>query len=241
MDFAALRSVGSRKWLSLSMDEILRTELLEHRAIGREELLPQELQPFLSELMQLADVDSGLPEPLLRKIAHILPGLRADQPAPELPKARTETLVGLLNKQLRPEIISDLRNGRLEGDAKLCLVEDIAFRSYRSEREARGAKPLPWPTSMVTRVMILKVWRALSWLQLGGLDAAAGEKLRNDAYDDEYVLVGSYFDGLLSAENRVQEADAALRRTVDSASSESLLAAYFRYSDIRPTRDPAGC
>lgn len=52
----------------------------------------------------------------------------------------------------------------------------------------------------------------------------------NDAYDDEYVLLGLFFDGVLSTETRVNEADAALRRIVESAPSDDLLVAYKEYN-----------
>lgn len=40
----------------------------------------------------------------------------------------------------------------------------------------------------------------------------ATERIANDILDQDYVLVGSFFDQLLSKETRVQEADADLRK-----------------------------
>jgi hypothetical protein len=230
-DFAALIPFGDRLWLSSSVGEALRTELIERRAVTREELLPQEFRPLLGELMQVVAGGSELSDTLLEKIGNILPSLRAEQPDLKMPKVRTEYVMRKLEKLLRPEIVSDLRNGKLQGDAKLCLVEDIAIRIYEADCAAHSVKMLPMPGSMVSRFFILKVWRAMSWLQHSGLDAAAQGKLYNDAYDDEYVLVGSFFDGTLSAEKRVNEADAALRRIVESASSDRLVNGYCEYKN----------
>jgi hypothetical protein len=176
-----------------------------------------EFRPLLGELMQVSAEGSELSDTLLQKIADLLPSLRAEQPLPETPKVRTEYLTCKLAELLRTEIISDLRNGKLQGDTKLCLVEDIAFRAYGAYCAEHNVEMLPHPVSINSRFFILKVWRAMWWLQNSGLDAAAEGKLYNDAYDDEYVLVGSFFDGTLSEDKRVNEANAALRRIVESA------------------------
>jgi hypothetical protein len=215
-DFAAIRPHGDRFWLSISVGEALRTELLERRAVTREDFLPQGFRPLFVELMQVSAGGSELPDPLLKKITDLLPSLRAEQPPLQTPKVRTEYLTRALSERLGAQIVSDLRKGRLQGDAKLRLVEDIASREYEADCAARGVEMLPHVESMVSRFFLLKVWRAMCWLQDSGLDAAAADKLYNDAYDDEYVLVGSFFDRILSAEKRVNEADAALRQIVES-------------------------
>ena len=231
-DLAAVRPLGDRFWLSISVGEALQTELIERRAVAREDFLPQEFRPLLVELMQVSAGGSDLPDPLLRKITDLLPSLRAEQPLLETPKIRTEYLRSKLAELLRPEMVSDLRNGKLQGDAKLCLAENIAFRAYKADCAVHNVETLPHPGSMASRLFILKVWRAMWWLQNSGLDAAAEGKLYNDAYDDEYVLVGSFFDGTLSAEKRVNEADAALRRIVESASSDQLVNGYREYKNV---------
>lgn len=229
LDFAELSKFGDRFRISASPGECLRKELLERRSITREELLPPEFRAVLARLMHAADKAGDLSRALLQDVADLLPALRAEQPPLEIAKDRPEDLTRKLAAKLRPEIISDLRNGNLQGDAKLCLVEDIAFRAYEADCAENHRRMLPQPQSMTWRFFILKVWRAMSWLQRGGLETAAQEKLRNDAYDDEYVLLGSFFDGVLSAEKRVNEADAALRRIVGSASSDDLLVAFREY------------
>lgn len=115
----------------------------------------------------------------------------------------------------------------------LSLVEDAGGRAYEAHFAKNHQTMLTQPQSMTWRYFVLRVFRAMSWLQRGGLDTAAPGKLHNDAYDDEYVLLGSLFDGVLSAETRVNEADAALRRIVESASSNDLLAAFQKYKPER--------
>ena len=231
-DLAAIRPLGDRFWLSVSLGEALRTELFERRAVTRKDSFHKSFRPLLVELMQVSAAGSELSDPLLKKITDLLPSLRAEQPLLEAPKVRTEYLTRKLAELLRPEIVSNLRNGKLQGDAKLCLVEDIALRAYEADCAAHNIEMLPHPGSMVSRLFILKVWRAMWWLQNSGLDAAAEGKLYNDAYDDEYVLVGSFFDGLLFGRKRVNEAGAALRRIVESASSDRLVNGYREYKNV---------
>jgi hypothetical protein len=231
-DFAELRKFGDRFHVSRSVGECLRKELAEFRPISREELLPPELQALFAQITHSPAEGGDLPRTILERVASLLPGLRAEQPLPQIAKERTEDLTRKLAERLRPEILSDLRNGSLHGDALLCLVESIATRSYEADCVENDRRMLPQPQSMVRRHFILSVYRAVSWLQRGGLETAAQEKLHNDAYDDEYVLLGSFFDGVLSAEKRVNEADTALRRVVN-ASPDDLAAAFQNYNARR--------
>lgn len=228
-DFAELAKVGNRFRISASPGECLRKERHEGRPISHEELLPADFRPLLAQLMHSTTEPGNLSNSLLQDVADSLPALRSEQPSIEIAKEHTGDLTRKLAATLRPEIISDLRNGRLHGDAMLYLVEDVASRAYEADCGEKRSAMLPWPRSMTSRCFILGVYRAMSWLQRGGLETAAQDKLHNDAYDDEYVLVGSFFDGVLSSEKRVNEADAALRRIVGSASSNALHIAFGEY------------
>jgi hypothetical protein len=232
-DFAELRQIRDRFRISMSVGECLRKEISEGRSINREELLPPEFQPSIARLLDLSTSNLDLPGVVLRAIADILPDLRAEQAPQSVPKESAVDLTRKLAARLRPEILSDLRNGSLHGDAMLCLVQDAACRAYEAYCADNHQTMLPQPQSMTWRYFVLRVFRAMSWLQRGGLDTATPGKLHNDAYDDEYVLLGSFFDGVLSAETRVNEAEAALRRIVESASSDDLLVAYTEYNAER--------
>ncbi len=207
------------------------------RAVGitREQLLPPEFQPLIGRLRNVSKANY-LPSVVVQEIADILPALRAEQPPENLPKESIVDLTRKLEARLRPEFLSDLRNGNLYGDAMLCLVQDVACRVYEAYCAENQHVVLPQPQSMTWRYFVLRVFRAMSWLQRGGLDTASPDMLHNDAYDDEYVLLGSFFDGVLSLEKRVKQADAALRRIVECASSEDLLTAFTEYTTRRGGR-----
>ena len=64
---------------------------------------------------------------------------------------------------------------------------------------------------LVLRFFYVSVRHCVDWAAKGGVLSMAPEKLSNDILDQDYVLVGSFFDRLLSKETRVQEADADLR------------------------------
>lgn len=52
---------------------------------------------------------------------------------------------------------------------------------------------------------------ALQWLGDGGLENACPKRLLNDMLDQDYVLLGTFFDGVISLESDVRSAGEDLR------------------------------
>lgn len=228
-DLEALMPVRARTRMAVSVSEALRIEIDTGRAITREGWFSSDLQMVLDHLF---DATSNGGEQYVREMAKIeesLEDLKAEQPPTTGPKSQTEKIVGKLRRCLGEDGLSDLRAGRLSGDAKLWLIDHIAYEAYNADCEARGHAPLLWPGSISARFFILKSWRGIRWLQNSGLDNAKEQSLHNDHYDDEYILVGSFFDGTLTNEQRVKEADTDLMRIVSVGSGEDLAAAFQRY------------
>jgi hypothetical protein len=232
-DLEALIPVRARTRMACSVSEALRIEMAKKRAVVRKEWLAPEFQHLLDRLFDAVACGGDLYEREMDNIREIWPDLTAEQPAAAQPKERMEDIVKrTLEARLRTlgdKVLPDLRAGRLQGDAKLWIVETVARDDYVSDCKARGQTLLPWPDSLTARFFILKAWRGVWWLQKLGLASAKEHKLHNDGYDDEYVLVGSFFDGTLSEEKRVQEASADLMRVIASGPSNALAVAYQDY------------
>jgi hypothetical protein len=67
---------------------------------------------------------------------------------------------------------------------------------------------------LVLRFFYASVRHCVDWAARGGLLSMLPERITNDILDQDYVLVGSFFDRLLSKEVKVQEADADLRASL---------------------------
>lgn len=72
---------------------------------------------------------------------------------------------------------------------------------------------------MTRRWCYLQVHHALQWLGEGGIDNAKGQVVLNDILDQDYVLLGSAFDGILSFEADIHKALADLRMMLALPSS----------------------
>jgi hypothetical protein len=225
-DLEVLMPVRDRTRISCSISEALRIEIDQTRSITRDEWLSRALQDVLDRLFDAVSRGGESYLSATEIIQEILESLWAEQPAAANAKSRTEDTVEKLRGLLGVDELANLRAGRIFGDAKLGLVEFIARNAYYADCKARETTLLSWPASLTARFWILKFWRNVWWLQNGGLDDAKDQSLHNDQYDDEYILIGSFFDGVLSLERRVQEAKADLMRIVAVDSAPTVVAAF---------------
>jgi hypothetical protein len=126
-------------------------------------------------------------------------------------------------------LVSQLRSRLTKDEIKACRQEGAAGRSahvgiaqsarhgfYVAQMKNMGA-PDPvsrglWKTKSITRRWChLLVHHALQWLGEGGLDTATDKSAVNDVSDQDYVLLGALFDGILSLETDIQHASRELR------------------------------
>lgn len=64
---------------------------------------------------------------------------------------------------------------------------------------------------LLFRYYLALVRHGMEWARMGGIENLIPEKATNDAIDQQYVVAGSFFDGLLSREGKVKTADQELR------------------------------
>lgn len=116
-----------------------------------------------------------------------------DRGADEVAKLRRKKLT-------LPELHAYLRAGALG-----------AYDGFTREHRLSLAQAKPANT-MTLRFFFLKIREAVRWHWLQGLENSEAQKRVHDRRDHEYVLAGSYFDGLLARDNAVRAAEVDLRR-----------------------------
>ena len=62
------------------------------------------------------------------------------------------------------------------------------------------------------RYFYLNMWALLDWEEQGRLEGLSPKKVTNDYLDREYVLAATYFDGLLTKEDRMNVAYRAMQQ-----------------------------
>lgn len=82
----------------------------------------------------------------------------------------------------------------------------------------------PWSPALMRRLvdargysarwLWLRVEAVTHWLAKGGREHVKAAALTNDEIDSQYVVIGSYCDGLLSKDRRACQKDARLRAAV---------------------------
>lgn len=59
--------------------------------------------------------------------------------------------------------------------------------------------------SYIFRFTVCAYFLSLRWIKDGGIDQLSPQKLRNDVVDMSYATYGTYFDGLLSMDKKMNE------------------------------------
>jgi hypothetical protein len=83
--------------------------------------------------------------------------------------------------------------------------------------------------SLILRFYYLRVRSALRWIACGGLATAKPQTVLNERLDQEYILIGSYFDRTLTRDRDAEDTDRDLRGLLDSGQAGILAKAYAQY------------
>ena len=103
----------------------------------------------------------------------------------------------------------------------LChMLVDVHGLGVDEMAEFVASKPL------LLRHHILRVRQAVRWVVDHGFESADPDRLLNDRLDHEYVVLGTYFDGVLTRDKGARMADRDLRILLDDVASTALRQAY---------------
>jgi hypothetical protein len=210
--FVAFAPAVDRTFVSLGVSEIIRRETAGER-IGRDVLLPDAFRDFIRMLIRPLNVPSGVTPHLRSRIEAIRPAVLAEAAA-EKEKKRLVGLVTAMKAEADPQTVRAIKDNRMSAEARLRFIkasgdqiylDHVASTAGHIAREALKAKP------MALRRTYLLFRLTLRWLVHAGLDNADPAVILNHWADQDYALLGSYFDGVLTNDRQLSEAASELR------------------------------
>ena len=224
---AVLSKIPVKVRFSLCVGEAIREELASFTSIqGR--LLPDDFTDLKNCLLR--DVADNTCSPGgFGKVAEIIDRAQKDFRDDELNHSKNQQRILTLNSKIKSglgaSLIKALRIGKILEDARLTIISELAQSLLQdfllakglSERQVSGfisQKPL------IFRHYILVVQQDIEWIRTGGLESQPPERITNNLMDQDYVLIGSFFDALLSQDRRVVDADRDLRNCLTMPSQE---------------------
>lgn len=210
--FEILRPVVTRCLMSLSVQEARDLERKHHRSA--EGYL---LDDAFTEMLRGAIVDSQAGggrtmDFLKRRMTEVRKEFRQNELSPQANRQDVQGVIDRMREELTPEEIKLCKRPGLDGRvARLRLARSFGDAFFVSRMKS-DAVPDPvarrlWKTKSVSRRWwYLIAHHALQWIGDGGVEVASDKVIVNDVLDQDYVLLGSFFDGVMSFENDVQNA-----------------------------------
>jgi len=199
-------------YLSIGIGEAFRYEISKRRSIeGR--LFDKELTASFRDLLnEVARGEDGEQvEAIAKRIVQVQEELRTNELNADQNKTKLNDLIGLLESEIKPESLKDLRANRISHQDKLNTIKKYApsvFENYFRQVgfPSNKVKSFLRQKPMILRYVYSRLWLCLYWIEKGGFKAVRPEKITNDNLDHEYILTATFFDGILSMERRVNEA-----------------------------------
>lgn len=212
LSFAALVPVVTRCFMSMSVQEACELEAAK-RVSAEGYLLPDDFTKLLRGAIVDSQSGSG---PTLSMLRDRMTEARKELQANELnAPANREVLLSVMNemrsKLTKDEIKStrqDGMGGRLARLQHARSIGDAFYVAHMRKIEVPDlvSRRLWKKKSMTRRWCYMLAHHALQWLGDGGVENAPDKVIVNDVLDQDYVLLGSFFDDVLSFETDVRNA-----------------------------------
>lgn len=207
----------TRCFSTIAVGAAVRYEI-ENRKTVDGNLIYREFTPVLRSLLR--EIQSGVDGASLEWFRAAVDPIRNELAQEDLNHQSNlgvlKGLVEITRTSLSEDVIKSLRNGRLASEDMIMLVKASApnlmnsfFREvgFPSNRIRSFLKQKP----LVYRFVLLRFWLSLDWISRGGIDSLKETKATNDFLDQDYVLMATFFDGLLSQDERVNRAYEAVQ------------------------------
>jgi hypothetical protein len=216
---ATVAKVPGRVMQSVSIGEALNYEL--HNLKSKEgRLLPKKLTNFVRLIMRdvAANNDTGPGVSLVAaEITRVQEEIRNEELDHGRNQASLKTRTKIIESALKPTHLKQLKNGHVTEEVRLALIHSVAHDLIQTFLEEKGyiknrVRAFLKQKPLILRYYLLSVRHAFEWATKGGIDSFPAEKVTNDILDQDYVVIASFFDGILSKEQRVNDADADLRQ-----------------------------
>jgi hypothetical protein len=208
----ALTVCPGRVHVSIAVDEAIRMEMGNWKSVsGR--LLKKEFSAFLRNL--LSDVQSGTSRNCISLMASKMPSAQASMQQEKLNntdnKSGVDSLLTSLREILPKPFVKGLRNNSLSHKEQLETMVNLAphlMMPFFQEQglSAEKVKSFLRQKPILLRHTYLRLWLCFDWLSKGGFEGLNEDKVTNDFIDHNYVIISTFFDGILSKETRVNAA-----------------------------------
>lgn len=203
-----LSNYPGRTRVCISTGEAIMIELETQNSIS-DCLLPDRYIPIFEELLlELFSENTGQ---MLEKIPLIQASLASNYLNHKKNQNDFKSLIEESKSIITSEKIKSLRNGSMSRKDKLDLIYNTAHlllkeilkeNNFTSSNAEVFLKKKP----MILRYYYLKIWSCLDWLGKGGFESLLPKDVTNEILDHEYILLATFFNGILSKENRVNKA-----------------------------------
>jgi hypothetical protein len=225
--FHVFEPVIERVFFAASIGELVRYETEHRRPVGLKQILPDELTERAREFVKAVLVGGKPLGEIRQRMTECRHMVLSERQSGDDLKSAMLTHITTLKGINGPDLMKDIRSGRMNAEARLGLLKLRAvelFCGFLKIRllEANALQPLQW---MIARLVCAKLWYQEGWLHQGGIGYAKPKMLANDEMDMEHVLIGSFFDKLISKDRRALRCDAALRRVISPAAESKLIEA----------------
>ena len=231
--------IRDRIEVSISVSEAMRREVKTFVGIREEQLVSVGFTDSVREMISdLAKKEQELDETIKSRFGVVRDRLLSEDLNAVEVKRNSKIYMNLARQGVAPQVNVALRKPDLSQARFLCLVQWMAetlFRlavksinKYVSEATVNrfvNEKPI------YLRYYYLLVRHALLGLKNGGdISAMKAENELNNYLDMDYVIIASYFDGVLSSDKKMLNADRDLRTILDNPyeSAEICVAEWFR-------------
>lgn len=216
-NFAPLLPVVNRCLMSLSVQEARELEI-ERKTSIEPRLLSSKFRPLLRGAILGSQLDHG--NDTMRRIKADIDKVRAELKNNDLNAAviRNEIKGRMdeIRQKVSPELLKLCRQPSTGRPARALLALGIGDAIYQAHMRKLGvshqvAARLKRQKCMTLRWTYMLAHHALQWLGDGGLDSAPDKVILNDALDQDYVLIASFFSGIVTHEEAVSDALEDLR------------------------------
>jgi hypothetical protein len=211
-NFQIFVPVVSRCFMAISIQEARDLEF-KKRVSAEGSLLPRNFTKLLRGAIVECQSGSGPTMCQLRnQMSEIQQDLQRNDLNADANRSELFRLVNELRCKLTKDEIKACRQGGMPGRlARIGIAHSLGDAVYVAHTKNIGLPDIVsrrlWKTKSITRRWCyLMVHHALQWLGDGGLDTATDKAVLNDILDQDYVLLGSFFDGVLSHEADVTRA-----------------------------------
>lgn len=212
--FRLLSAVPRRCHMSISVAEAVKWEMV-HARPARGILLPTAFTDLLRMTIKHSQA-SQLPVDVETHIAAVRDELLQNDLNATAAKEEVSKWVQFLRENLPTADQAVCRAPRVGRGARAVIANRMGRSAYYAYAQKCGltyfqAAKLRRQNCLTWRWIALRIHHALQWLGDGGIEGANPDTVLRDLLDQDYVLLGSSFDGVLSNEVGVNEASEDLQ------------------------------